>query len=71
MSLGQPVLDPQTRHTGELIHIRRHDRQAQRESLRGDQQIIRANGGALSGQLLPDLSVVPVGGLLKRQDIHC
>jgi len=37
MSFGQPVLDPLTRHAAELIRIRRHDREAQRESLRGDQ----------------------------------
>ena len=37
VSFRQPVLDPQTGHAGEFIYIRRHGREAQRESLRCDQ----------------------------------
>ena len=63
MSFGQSVLDVQTRNVGELIYIRRHNGEAQHESLRCDQEIIRSNG-SLACHLLPDVSIVSVVGLL-------
>ncbi len=62
MSFGQSVLDPQTRYAGELIHIRRHGREAQGESLRCDQQIMGADGRTLARHQLTDLSAVTTDG---------
>ncbi len=55
--LGQPVLDPQTRHAAELPQIVGRERNIERNGMRRDQHIVGPDQGAASLECRPQFSI--------------
>lgn len=69
-AVAEPVLDLEILHAAELAMVVGHDNAAERQGVRGDQQVAAADGLALGTELHADVAVDRVSRRLERQDLE-